>query len=76
MDIQLPTIAGIISTAIFALGTLPMLAKAARTHDMGSYSLGNILLSNVGNVIHSFYVLVCRPGLSGSCIVSTCLPPA
>lgn len=62
MDIQLPTIAGMISTAIFALGTLPMLAKAARTHDLASYSLGNILLSNVGNVIHSFYVFNLPPG--------------
>lgn len=62
MDIQLPTIAGMISTAIFALGTLPMLAKAARTHDLASYSLGNILLSNVGNVIHSLYVFNLAPG--------------
>jgi uncharacterized protein with PQ loop repeat len=56
MDLNLPVIAGTISTTIFALSTLPMLSKAFRTKDLRSYSLGNILLANVGNVIHSIYV--------------------
>jgi hypothetical protein len=56
MDIGLPVVAGMISTSIFALSTLPMLVKAAHTRDLRSYSLGNILLSNLGNVIHSIYV--------------------
>jgi uncharacterized protein with PQ loop repeat len=56
MDINLPLIAGTISTVIFAFSTLPMLLKAFRTKDLKSYSLGNILLSNVGNAIHSVYV--------------------
>lgn len=56
MESDLPTVAGFISTALFAVGTLPMLTKAARTHNLASYSLGNILLSNVGNVIYSLYV--------------------
>lgn len=56
MDISLPVIAGSISTLIFAFSTLPMLLKAFRTKDLKSYSLGNILLANVGNVIHSVYV--------------------
>ena len=56
MNTELPVIAGAISTTIFALSALPMLLKAFRTKDLGSYSLGNILLSNVGNVIHSVYV--------------------
>lgn len=56
METNLPTIAGFISTALFATGTLPMLAKAFRTKNLASYSLGNILLSNVGNVIYSIYV--------------------
>jgi hypothetical protein len=30
--------------------------KAARTRELRSYSLSNLLLSNAGNVIHSFYV--------------------
>ncbi len=56
MDMNLPVIAGTISTTIFVLSTLPMLLKAFRTKDLKSYSLGNILLANVGNVIHSVYV--------------------
>ena len=39
-----------------------MLAKALRTKDLKSYSLGNILLSNLGNVIHSIYVFYLPPG--------------
>ncbi|HEY7020528.1 MAG TPA: PQ-loop domain-containing transporter [Ktedonobacterales bacterium] len=56
MDIDLPVIAGTISTTIFALSTLPMLLKAFKTKDLRSYSLGNILLANAGNLIHSIYV--------------------
>jgi hypothetical protein len=56
MDINLPMIAGFISTALFALGTLPMLTKAFRTKNLGSYSLGNILMSNVGNLVYAIYV--------------------
>lgn len=33
-----------------------MLMKAVRTKDLGSYSLGNIVLTNVANAVHSFYV--------------------
>jgi uncharacterized protein with PQ loop repeat len=56
MSVDLPILAGATSTVIFALSTLPMLVKAARTKDLASYSLGNILLSNLGNVVHSVYV--------------------
>lgn len=56
MDTNLPMIAGSVSTMIFVLSTLPMLVKAVQTKDLKSYSLGNILLSNVGNLVHSFYV--------------------
>src|SRR5262245_52125401 len=56
MDTNLPVIAGSISTTIFALSTLPMLLKAFQTKDLSSYSLGNILLANFGNLIHSVYV--------------------
>ena len=62
MEIDLPMIAGFISTALFALGTLPMLTKAFRTKNLASYSLGNILMSNVGNLIYSIYVLNLPPG--------------
>lgn len=33
-----------------------MLVKAARTRDLASYSLGNLVLSNVANAVHSIYV--------------------
>jgi uncharacterized protein with PQ loop repeat len=56
MDNNLPLMAGAISTTIFALSTLPMLFKAFRTKNLSSYSMGNILLANVGNVVHAVYV--------------------
>ena len=56
MTINWPVLAGAISTTIFALSTLPMLMKAFRSKDLRSYSLSNILLSNLGNVIHSIYI--------------------
>lgn len=62
MDASLPVLAGTLSTAIFAGSVLPMLLKAARTHDLSSYSLGNIALANAGNVVHSVYVLNLPPG--------------
>ena len=62
MDIGLPVLAGTVSTLIFASSVLPMLVKAVRTRDLSSYSLGNIVLSNVGNVIHSVYVFSLPPG--------------
>ena len=53
---RIALLAGAVSTVIFAGGVLPMLIKAVRTKDLSSYSLGNIVLSNAGNVIHSVYV--------------------
>ncbi|GGI71901.1 hypothetical protein GCM10007175_05980 [Pseudarthrobacter scleromae] len=49
-------LAGTVSTVLFAVGMLPMLVKAARTKDLASYSLGNLVLSNVANAVHSIYV--------------------
>lgn len=62
METNLPTIAGFISTALFAVGTLPMLTKAFRTRSLASYSLGNIMMSNAGNIIYSLYVFNLPPG--------------
>jgi uncharacterized protein with PQ loop repeat len=62
MEANLPTIAGFISTALFTLGTLPMLAKVFRTKNLASYSLANILMSNIGNIIYSIYVFQLPPG--------------
>jgi hypothetical protein len=59
---SVPFLAGIASTTIFAASTLPMLVKAYRTRDLTSYSLGNILLANVGNAVHSVYVFSLPPG--------------
>jgi uncharacterized protein with PQ loop repeat len=56
MAMTVSTLAGIASTLIFAWSVLPMLAKAHRTRDLASYSLGNLLLANVGNAVHSIYV--------------------
>ena len=41
---------------LFAVSTLPMLIKAARTKELNSYSRGNLVLANVGNAVHSIYV--------------------
>ena len=54
---NIAVIAGIVSTVIFAFGTLPMLLKAARTKDLSSYSLSQILLNNFGNAVHTIYVV-------------------
>lgn len=73
----LPAIAGTIATVIFAASALPMLVKARRTRDLGSYSLGNMLLANTGNAVHTIYVLSLPPGpiwvLHGFYLVSTAL---
>nr|WP_235543866.1 hypothetical protein [Phycicoccus sp. Soil803] len=56
MHTTLPLLAGMVSTTIFAGSVLPMLVKAVRSRDLSSYSLGNLALANVGNVVHSVYV--------------------
>jgi hypothetical protein len=58
----LSVLAGVASTVIFAVSTLPMLVKAYRSRDLSSYSLGNIALANVGNAVHSVYVFNLPPG--------------
>jgi hypothetical protein len=72
---SIPVLAGIASTVIFASSVLPMLVKARRTKDLASYSLGNILLANLGNVVYSVYVYSLPPGpiwaLHGFYLVST-----
>lgn len=59
---NLSVVAGVVSTVIFAASMMPMLVKAARTKDLESYSLGNILLANTGNLVHSVYVFSLPPG--------------
>lgn len=55
-------IAGTVSTALFVSSYLPMLVKAARTRDLRSYSPGNLVIANVGNLVHTVYVLSLPPG--------------
>lgn len=62
MELNLAAIAGSISTTIFVASMLPMVAKAIRTNDLSSYSPGNLLLANLGNVVHSVYVFQLPPG--------------
>jgi uncharacterized protein with PQ loop repeat len=57
MELQtLQVIAGFTSTAMFVTSNLPMLFKAFKTKDLKSYSFANILLSNLGNLVHWLYV--------------------
>jgi uncharacterized protein with PQ loop repeat len=77
MDASLPVVCGFGSTILFVLGTLPMLVKAAQTRDLASYSLGNIVLSNVGNALNSIYIFSLPRGplwaLHGFYVVTTAL---
>lgn len=52
----LPLIAGSVSTVIFVASYLPMLIKAVRTKNLASYSATSLLLTNLGNAVHSLYV--------------------
>jgi hypothetical protein len=56
MMTSLSVLAGSVSTVIFVASALPMLVKAARTKDLGSYSVGNLVLANVGNLVYAVYV--------------------
>ncbi len=62
MDISLPIIAGTVSTIFFLTAEVPMLTKAFRTKELASYSVGNILIANAGNLVHSVYVYSLPPG--------------
>jgi hypothetical protein len=62
IDASLPLLAGSASTVLFMASTLPMLVKAVRTKDLGSYSAGNLVLANVGNLVHAIYVFSLPPG--------------
>jgi hypothetical protein len=53
---QLALLAGSISTMIFAASNIPMLVKVLRTKDIKSYSATNLVLANLGNMIHWVYI--------------------
>lgn len=56
MTVSPAVVAGAISTTLFAVSHVPMLVKAFRSKDLTSYSLSNLVLTNVANAIHSIYV--------------------
>jgi uncharacterized protein with PQ loop repeat len=57
MGIQtLQIVAGSISSMLFITGNIPMLLKAFKTKNLRSYSLSNIVMVNVGNLIHWLYI--------------------
>lgn len=57
MDVQsVQLIAGSFSSLLFITANFPMLVKAYRTRDLRSYSLSNLLLINVGNVLYWAYI--------------------
>ncbi len=53
---SIQVIAGFVSSLIFISGNFPMLFKALKTKDMHSYSLGQLILGNLGNTAYWLYV--------------------
>src|SRR5258708_2411058 len=57
MELQsVQLIAGSISSLFFVSSNLPMLLKAFKTRNLRSYSLSNLLLTNLGNIFYWLYV--------------------
>ncbi len=54
---QVQMVAGSVAGFIFAAASWNMLAKAWRTKDISSYSLGQIVLNNIGNLFYWLYVV-------------------
>lgn len=53
---RLAVLAGVTSTTLFVASYLPMVFRALRTRDLGSYSRPSLVLANIGNVIQAVYV--------------------
>jgi len=60
MDIQF--VAGSVSSLLFMAANIPMLVKAYKTRNLRSYSLSNMLLINVGNILYWLYISSFPPG--------------
>jgi hypothetical protein len=56
------TLAGAVSTVLFTLSIAPMVWRAARTQDLASYSREHLLVTNLGNLVHTVYVVSLPPG--------------
>lgn len=54
---QVQIIAGSVAGLVFAAGSFSMLVKAWRSKDLSSYSQGQIVLNNVGNLFYWLYVI-------------------
>jgi hypothetical protein len=54
---NLQMVAGFASITIFISSNLPMLFKAFKTKDLSSYSLGHLVLGNLGNAVYWLYVI-------------------
>ncbi len=50
-------IAGFGSSLIFIMSNFPMIAKAVRTRNLQSYSLSQIAMANLGNLLYWLYVV-------------------
>ncbi len=53
----LSMLAGFASSTIFISSNLPMLFKAFKTKNLSSYSLGHLVLGNLGNTVYWLYVI-------------------
>ncbi|WP_426323738.1 hypothetical protein [Microbacterium sp. E-13] len=51
------TLAGMVSTVLFAAANLPMVVKAVRSGDLRSYSASALVLGNAGNLVYTVYVV-------------------
>jgi hypothetical protein len=58
----LALLAGGVSSSLFIVSYIPMLARAFHTRDLRSYSPTQLMLSNLANAIHWLYVLHLPPG--------------
>lgn len=54
---QVQVVAGSLAGLIFAAASWNMAAKAWRTKDLRSYSRGQVVLNNVGNLLYWLYVV-------------------
>jgi uncharacterized protein with PQ loop repeat len=50
-------LAGLVSSTIFISSILPMIFKAFKTKDLSSYSLGHLVMGNLGNTVYWLYVI-------------------
>jgi hypothetical protein len=57
MAASAPALAGMTSTVLFVASYLPMLVRAYRTRDLHSYSLTNLVIANLANVVYAVYVV-------------------